>query len=240
MTKPHERPPTLIDLLRRARRSNETATNITSAEIEAAYYAQRGPYRKRPYFVVHAETDRTKETSNRGEEWLARRLYAQQELVLPDGDQLQLLDYQFPLKAARSDVGVGKVDLVGVTRDGTFGLVELKIGGSTENPVLALLEVLAYGAIVRDNLPTISSEALAKGKCSGRLTDIRHFIIAQPDFWDRWRRAPRARRWSRFCCLHQELSNRFRIDCLALDVKAGQASRPVTYRLRSVDMPARK
>lgn len=179
-------PGTLITLLAQARGSEEAAASITSAQIEAAYDFQRGPYRRRSFFVAHATTERDETTSPRKEEQLAKRLFSgTRSLRLPGGDELRLLDYQFPLKATRSDEGVGKVDLVGITGGGAFSLVELKTGESTENPLIGLLEVLAYGAIVRDNLPTISGELRAMSETHQPLSTLRFFIVAPPAFWER-------------------------------------------------------
>jgi hypothetical protein len=111
MTEQQQTTVTLVDLLREARRSEKAANSLTAAQIEAAYDRQKGPYRKRPFFVVHGETKREESLSNRKEEWLAKRLFNDaRTLSLPNDDCLQLLDYQFPLKATRSDEGVGKID----------------------------------------------------------------------------------------------------------------------------------
>jgi hypothetical protein len=105
-----------------------------------------------------------------------------------------------------------------VTKDGAFSLVELKAAESTENPIIALLEVLAYGAIVRDNLISISGELIAKSGIRQPLTKVRFFLIAPGLFWVRWKSRRRRQRWDKFCQLHHELSLlRFRIDCLELN-----------------------
>jgi hypothetical protein len=195
----------------------EAATSITPTAILAAYKDQKGPYRKRPFFVMHAGTERDEGSSNRKEEQLAKRLHQQNELTLPDGDQIRFLDYQFPLKAVRADVGVGKIDLVGLTRDGAFSVIELKIGESTESPVIALLEVLAYKAIVRDNLSNISAEAISADKCQRPLTEVRAFIMAPLEYWEKWQTGTRRSRWDKFRTLHRELNNHLRIDLAALE-----------------------
>lgn len=223
MTDAEEIPSTLLDHLRLARLSSDMAASLSAEQLKNAYDVQRGPFRKQPYFVSHAGIGRTQGASNRAEEWLARRLYKQGSLRLPDGNLLRLIDYQFPLKAVRSDTGIGKIDLVGIC-DGAFGLVELKVGRSNENPVIALLELLAYAAVVRDNLEAISSEAMVTGRCTHALTTTRNFIVAPLQFWAKWAVGRRASRWGQFCDIQRELSRYFRIDYLVLHPDPAQAS----------------
>ncbi|QKC85771.1 hypothetical protein [Mesorhizobium sp. NZP2077] len=235
MTDAEETPSTLLDHLRLARQSSDMAASLSASQLKSAYDVQRGPFRKRPYFVSHSSTDRTQDTSNRAEEWLARRLYQQGKLRLPDGNLLQLIDYQFPLKAARSDAGIGKIDLVGIC-EGSFGLVELKVGRSNESPVVALLELLAYAAVVRDNLEAISGEAMAKGRCTHALTATRNFIVAPLQFWAKWAVGRRTARWVQFCDIQRELSRHFRIDCLVLHPDPAQASDTESFECHWVDL----
>jgi hypothetical protein len=80
---------------------------------------------------------------------------------LGETDELDLLDYQVPLKARQADRGIGNIDLLGVTASGRIAVVELKVTSSSskgDNPLRALLESLAYCAIVEANAPDISSE----------------------------------------------------------------------------------
>ena len=78
-----------------------------------------------------------------------------------------MLDYQVPLKARRSDCGIGKVDLLGVSGSGRLTVIELKVkpenearGG--ENPMAALIEGLCYSAIVSANQGPIAQEARSR------------------------------------------------------------------------------
>ncbi|TPI28459.1 hypothetical protein FJW08_20500 [Mesorhizobium sp. B3-2-1] len=235
MTDVEEIPTTLLDHLRLARGSSDIAEGLNAAQLKSAYDLQRGPFRKRPYFVSHSGIARTQDASNRAEEWLARRLCQQGELHLPDGNLLQLIDYQFPLKAERSDAGIGKIDLIGIC-DGAFGLVELKVGRSNESPVIALIELLAYAAVVRDNLEAISSEAMAKGRCTHALATTRNFIVAPLQFWAKWTVGRRASRWAQFCDIQRELSRHVMIDCLVLHPDPAQASETERFECHRVDL----
>lgn len=64
------------------------------------------------YFVDHTSVA-GKTASNRAEEHLAADLTARSPITTPRGS-LELIDFQFPLKAYRSDRGLGKVDLLGL------------------------------------------------------------------------------------------------------------------------------
>src|SRR5687767_9855330 len=96
-------PPTLLDLLQMARRTEAGGLSITSDEIEAAYDRQRVPHRRKtPFFVRHKAASLAGRQSNRTEERLAKHLCAdQRELSLGDGTSMRFIDFQFPLKAVR-------------------------------------------------------------------------------------------------------------------------------------------
>jgi len=122
------------------------------------------------YFVGHSGEAPGGESSNRREELLAMALWnsarGRQPLALPGGEQLDLLDYQFPLKAQRSDKGIGKVDLFGLIEKEKPCVIELKIHregkGKSDTPLRAFLEALAYCATVEANISAIAKEAHAK------------------------------------------------------------------------------
>jgi hypothetical protein len=147
------------------------AANITAAQLvegyrqELAAAPKRAAFGKR-YFVGHDGVPGTRDETNRVEEHLAMALFNAYRnpnpgLLLPNGEPLAILDYQFPLKARRSDHGVGKVDLLGALSSGRLCVIELKrmSGGSPETPLRALLEGLAYTAIVQANSDAIAAEA---------------------------------------------------------------------------------
>ena len=75
-----------------------------------------------------------------------------------DGTEFFLLDYQFPLKAWRSDKDIGKIDLLGVTNQGRLMVIELKVNDRRDTPVAAMLQGLRYAAIVQSNLNSIAWE----------------------------------------------------------------------------------
>lgn len=206
----------LIELLAAARASE--ASSISADQIKAAFDCQVSPVRIGPYFVNHDARGLNEPQTNRVEERLAKELAAQRTLDVLDGGQITLLDYQLPLKAALSDK-IGKVDLIGRTRDNLVALTELKTGDSTENPRVGLLEILTYWAAVRQNLDRINEEALLKHLYPSPLNKPAHLYILAPDaYWARWREPRRCPRWYQFCTLIQELQVRLDavIGCLAL------------------------
>jgi hypothetical protein len=206
----------LIELLAVARTSEQSCINAD--QIKAAFTRQVSPVRIKPYFVTHEARGLDEPQTNQGEEYLAKQLVAQRILDVSDGGQITLLDYQFPLKAVLSDK-IGKVDLIGRTRDNSVALMELKTDDSTENPRVGLLEILTYWAAIRQSLDRINEEALSKHLCSSPLSKPAHLYILAPDaYWVRWREPGRRQRWYQFCSLVQELQYRLDavIGCLAL------------------------
>jgi hypothetical protein len=201
---------TLLELLDQARRSESSSINADT--IVDAFRAHGGsPHREKPYF----KEERGLPLSRR-EELLAKELKAHGLLSLPHGDELRLLDYQVPLKAVQSD-RVGKIDLVGVTGGNRLTLVELKIGESTENPRIALLELLAYWAVVKGNLDRINRE-LSQLRVGPHEGPGRLLIIAPTEYWRRWREPKRKHRWLEFCRLLDAIKEFVDADiqCLAL------------------------
>jgi hypothetical protein len=162
----------LIDLanspqVTRIRDFPSTASSLDADALLVMYKTLRdtAPHRHardKKYFVGHTGVPSTKGASNRIEEHLAMALCNDMAgLPLCEADELDLLDYQVPLKARQADKGIGKVDLLGVTASGRIAVVELKMTSSSskgDNPLRALLESLAYCAIVEANASDISSE----------------------------------------------------------------------------------
>jgi hypothetical protein len=150
---------------------------------------------------------------------------------------LQLLDHQFPLKNVRRDK-IGKIDLIGVTGRVELTLIELKVAESTENPRIALLEVLGYWAVVHGNFARINDELKNRARGFGRL-----LIVAPPEYWRRWLEPKRKQRWLRFCLLLHEIEGNFdaSVECLSLhdvdrstQLKRGQAM--PRFTLESVEI----
>lgn len=155
--------------------------------------------------------------SNRNEEHLAVALFNASRggatFDLPDLRQLVFIDYQTPLKARRTDAGVGKIDLFGVIDDQIPCVVELKVGGG-DTPLRALLEGLAYCALVEANIADIALEATALHGLT--LLPVRPalIVIAPDDYWMKYLANKRAGQW--FPAI-RDLSSRIR-ETLELEV----------------------
>lgn len=169
---------------------------LDAAKLVTAYKQLResAPHRhkhNRRYFVDHTGITTSKKDSNRREEHLAIALwnYSQQgnELVMPDGRNLRVLDYQFPLKAQQADKGVGKLDLFGRTSDARACVLELKINpvdtGRGDTPLRAYLEALAYCAIVAANTTDIAAEVSERFDLKLSVTQPLLIVVAPEKYW---------------------------------------------------------
>ena len=166
------------------------ASEIDQDDLCAEYEAriQSAPdraARDKAYFVGH---NGKRHRSNRREEHLAIALCNLKERwPRPDGGWLRLLDYQFPLYARESD-RLRKIDLVGVTNQGRFTVIELKVerGNNSATPLGALMQGLRYAAAAQANLDTISGEAeRLDARIAAKLPPIVQ-ILAPKAWWRIW------------------------------------------------------
>lgn len=164
--------------------------DVVIAYEELCLMAPRRHTRKKLYFVGHTGFPSSSGSSNRREEHLAIALWnAAQEaaLLLSDGNRLDLLDYQLPLKASQHDKGIGKVDLFGVIDQSKPCVIELKIhreeGQISETPLRAYLEALAYAAIVQANLTDIAQESSANFSLTINQQAPAIIVMAPKEYW---------------------------------------------------------
>jgi hypothetical protein len=177
-------------------------------DLVAAYHqvreaAPRRHPRGKRYFVGHSGVTSNGGHSNRREEHLAVALWNNcndgSPLVMPDGRVLDLLDYQFPLKARQGDKGVGKVDLFGLINGETPCVIELKIhaDGMSKNdtPLRAFLEALAYCAMVEANIVDIAQEVAENWdkKLVGGRPDL--IVMAPSEYWSAYLSHPAVGKW---------------------------------------------
>lgn len=181
--------------------------------------------RRKKYFVGHEGIPSTTGGTNRREEHCAIAMCnLNRRWEHPGGGDFRFLDYQFPLKARRSDKGIGKVDLVGVNDQGRFILAELKVEGSSggrgDAPPLALLEGMRYAAIVEANMGAIADEAKARFNVELQCTPPIVQILATEEWWRGWMVCAAAGQWQReLSALVDGLRKKtgISVDCLALD-----------------------
>lgn len=144
--------------------------DLVQKHKELMEVAPRRHERGKKYFVGHDIFLGGSSNSNRKEEHLAGALFNEcrngKTFLLPGNRELKIIDYQFPLKARQNDKDVGKVDLIGVINDEMPCVIELKVdqkgGRKADTPLRALLEGLAYCAIVEANRREIWKEAQEK------------------------------------------------------------------------------
>jgi hypothetical protein len=222
----------LWQLLTEARKSEKSF--IDANAIAVSFHSHDGsPHRGKPYFGKHRAVPLSAPATIRAEERLAKELMSEGSIQLPEGDELRLLDYQVPLKAIRSDK-IGKVDLVGVMPRSNLALIELKVATSTENPRIALLELLDYWAVVRGNLDRFNDE-LAPKSCGPHADPAYLLIVAPNAYWRKWREPKRRRRWFEFWHLVESLEGKTKavIRCLTLHKNEQQMPR---FTLESVSI----
>ena len=174
-----------------------TASVLDADELLVMYEALRDtvPHRHardKEYFVGHTGVPSTKGASNRVEEHLAIALCNDMAgLPLDDSDGLRLLDYQVPLKSRRADTGIGKVDMLGITASGHIAVGELKVTTDTskgDNPLRALLESLAYCAMVEANATDISDEIENRFSLDTRTKRPSLVVMGPASYWSAWTR----------------------------------------------------
>ena len=186
----------------------EYTGQLDADQLVAGYHqlvdaAPRRHSRGKNYFVGHTGAPSTGAHSNRREEHLAMALWNWSDdhgpLPIAGAGELTLLDYQFPLKARRGDAGVGKVDLFGVTDGKRPCVVELKIHphgkGSSDTPLRAFLEALAYCAIVEANVAEIAREAAESLGIDIQPVRPALMVLAPGEYWSGYLDHPAAGDW---------------------------------------------
>ena len=189
--------------------------------------------RGKKYFTGHSGTVPTAGGSHRFEEHLAVALW--RKWKSPGAGRVRVLDYQVPLKARRSDCGIGKVDLLGVSDSGRLTVIELKVKPRNEaqrgeSPMAALMQGLRYCAIVSANREPIAQEARSFFDQGISEEEPQVQILAPKAWWLSWleltgRTRTAAGNWEpEFATLVRDVEERLGVyvACAALDdVTAG-------------------
>jgi hypothetical protein len=139
--------------------------------------------------------------SNRREEHLMIALFCAGSLLRPDGSHVQVIDYQTPLKAKQSD-RIGKLDGLALLPDGGLCLMELKApkDGRGDSPLRALLECLAYAAVVQANRGQFVSELKALARPGSRYVGFVDLpstllVMGPRSWWTAWEECTAAGDW---------------------------------------------
>jgi hypothetical protein len=173
--------------LRTLPKATRNGLRLKAADLAHGYDAMMAGAPRRPHaYLSTTRTGKTgaEPTGLRKEERLAMAWFNAGVLKIAGSTPVGLLDYQFPLKAVRTDVGIGKIDLLGYcAADDALVVVELKVAGNTEDRRIGLIESLIYAAIVEANAVAILREVeAAKGH---RIENVRPKILlaAPSEFW---------------------------------------------------------
>lgn len=188
--------------------------------------------------IPHSDGD-----SNRREEHLMMALFGAGSISRPDGSHIQVIDYQTPLKAKRSD-RIGKLDGLALLPDGRLCLMELKAPkrGRGDSPLRALLECLAYAAVVRANRDQFVSELEALARPGNRyvgFVDLPYtlLVLGPRAWWTAWDGCTAAGVWKPpLKSLSEEIANILGINIaygalegfLLSDLKLGTRDHPPT------------
>ncbi len=174
---------------------------LVSAYANLVERAPKRSLNKKQYFQAdHDGFPTGDENSIRREEHLALALFNQSHLFdFPGGRDLNIIDYQTPLKSKRDDKGIGKIDLFGVIDSSIPAVIELKIDGikrrAADTPLRALLEGLAYCAIVEANITDITDEARAKFNLHIKPKRPDLIVMAPQEYWHSYLSKPTAGDW---------------------------------------------
>ena len=169
-------------------------------QIEMEQAPSRASVGKSYLIDTHHGVPSTGSSTTRHEEHLALAIFNQHRppsagLQIPDGEELHILEYQLPLKARRSDAGVGKVDLLGITASGQAAIVELKAAQGGDTPLRALVEGLAYTAIIEANLAGLREEVQQRYSRTMTTDTPRLIVMAPEEYWARFRARLAAASW---------------------------------------------
>jgi hypothetical protein len=110
-------------------------------------------------------------------------LFNSRSLSFKTGEKLRLIDYQFPLKSVQSDQAIGKIDLLGLSEEGTLTVVEMKVDANREDRRIGILESLIYAAIVEANLPKIAAEVTETYGYRVSASRPKIVLLAPEGFW---------------------------------------------------------
>ncbi len=212
----------------------DSARRLDILKLEKSYIelfkgAPRRAGRGLAYFVEgHNGITSSGSYSNRTEEHLAVALFNAtkngKDFSLADGQRFSFLDYQLPLKARQGDKGVGKVDLFCAIENSIPAVAELKVAGKNgqlgDTPLKALLEGLAYCAIVEANMETIAREAKARFKINLKPEKPDLIVIAPHNYWSNYLKKDAAGDWvTTLSKLVEEIKNRLKINTHFLSLR---------------------
>jgi hypothetical protein len=197
------------------------AVEFDGPKLAAAYEEEKASAPRlhaegRRYFVTRGGKPATERRRNKDEEHVAQALVRHcgergAGLPLPDDDfSLIPLDHQVRVKTGALDDaatrGIGRIDLIGVTSEERLAVVELRVLEPSatrcrvgDTPLRALLEGLAYTAIVHANQADLRSEIAERFGRNVSDEPPLLVLLSTPSYWRlcRKREAQKGAAWIR-------------------------------------------
>lgn len=169
--------------------------------LKAAVTNTEIPHRRQNYFPDHPVRESVDNAEAQWERAIWRRWSAVNAPLVPEGWKW-IVYYQIPLYAERAGRHYRAIDLVGVDKDETLSIIELKkeptqgTNGrprSSESPLKMLLEAAAYAQVIRKNWKRFREDLAAhlqktnpKIPCPSDPQKIRLVGVAPECYWLQW------------------------------------------------------
>ena len=215
--------------VKQAKGFRQVAEGLSGESLDAQYKQEvaNAPRRHeagKKYLASHPKPPTARRTTKDAEHFAMALLAASRQgegegagegLELPAGGRLTLVDYQVPLATAAPDkslgdadpnLGVGKLDLLGLLPDDRLAVVVVKYvppsatrGGTGDTPLRALLEGFAGTAIVDANRDAIAEEVLAATGRKASPEPPALVLLGSARYWEicRKREAQKGAAWIR-------------------------------------------
>ena len=174
----------------------DEARKLSQDRLESDYETEKrnAPKRSGKYFVDgHDGTTNSGSKTNRHEAHFARALFnkyrrTSPRLTVPGIKSLRFFDYEVPLKLKLANAGIGKIDLFGITGANNPTIIEVKYCRTTptDSPLKALLQALAYCAVVDKNFAAFHDEAKDRG-VNLDPNSLTLVVLANNKYWDYYR-----------------------------------------------------
>jgi hypothetical protein len=191
-----------VDQLCRWYMTEKTTAPLRGLKGGKPYFVEHSGLQDKEHFVAGSRGSR----EGRKEEHLAIALFNEygsstKGIEADDEGLVWMLDYQLPLKSKSGDKKIGKVDLLALTSTDQLAVVELKympVDGTAsraDTPLRALLEGLAYCAILDADLECIHQQAIEKFNRPIAKKRPALIVLANDSYWKLYRESKSAAAW---------------------------------------------
>lgn len=167
---------------------------LTTAYARTVANAPQRPLSRKPFVTGHDGGGDASSTTS--EKVVAKALHNEQVTLILADKQVRLVDYEVPLRAQRSDSGVGEVDLLGLEESTNRPwIIELKVAPNSETPLKALFQALRYSAIVDANRRAFEDELIEYFGGTSIAWPAGIAVAADHRYWDRLARTRASGQW---------------------------------------------